>query len=69
VRANAVVRAVAETQVVVLGPGHVEPVRLGEHPLVAVAGREPHHDLVPGPDLLSTEDGVGRRRTPEPHHR
>ena len=59
--AEAEVRAaLAERHVVVGRAGDVEAVGIGEHPLVTVAGGEPHHDLVAGLDLSGRRSSTSR---------
>src|SRR5690242_4217981 len=59
VRAEAEVRSVAERQVRVRLSAGVEPVRVGEHGLVAVSRCEGHHDLVAGSDPYPGDLGIG----------
>src|SRR4051812_1491082 len=57
--------ALAERDVVDPPAQHVEPVGLGEHPLVAVGGGEPRHHLVAGSDRAPVQLHVAGRRPAE----
>ena len=57
--------ALAESQVINVGTGDVEPIRIGEHRLIPIAGRKPHHDLLAGLDLLAAKLDIPSRRAPE----
>ena len=69
VRAEAVVRAEAEGDVVVRGPREVEALRIGEDGLVAVRRGVVDDDLVAGADGAAAEGDVTGRGAAELHDR
>src|SRR4051794_15865919 len=69
VRAEALVRAMAEGEVAVRLAGDVEAERIGELALVVVRGHVVDDDLVPGGDPPAAYLDVARRGPPEAEHR